>query len=137
MNRSENLFNHMSPDAITFQGSVRGAAAAPPTITPTVIPSPNTTQIQYMAASDNFILSAARSGVGAYTFKLKDGVPVVFDCDVNIWGLDGKQAQVADYNPNTLTLTVTVLSSAGAAADLATTDNLRFTFLGRLTIPPY
>ena len=137
MNRSQHTeFAHMSRDAVTFQGSVRGAGAAPPTITPTVYSA--TSQIQYMAASDNFIQSAARpSTAGIYTFVLKDSVPVLYDCDVNVWGLDGKQAQVTDYNPNTRTLSVTVLTNAGVAVDLATTDNLRFTFLGNLNVPPY
>jgi hypothetical protein len=136
MNRSEHpLFAHMSRDAIMFQGSVRGAATATPTITPAVYSA--TSLVQFMAASDNWILSTARSGVGAYTLRLKDSVPVFYDVLVSVWGTDGKQAQVADYNPTTLTLTITVLSAGAVAADLATTDNLRLTFIGNKNIPVY
>lgn len=136
MNRSQYVpFGHMSKDAVMFQGSVRGAAAAPPTITPAVYSA--TSAIQYMAASDNFIASTARSGVGICTYVLKDSVPVMWDVDVNVWGTDGKQAQVLDYNPNTRTLSVNTFAAGGAPVDLATTDNLRFTFLGAHAVSPY
>lgn len=122
----------MSVDAITFFGSVQGAGAAAPVIPTTTLST--TSSIQPMKPQDNFVSSVAgdivRSGVGVYTLKLKDGLPVIFDIGANVWGTDGKFAQVTDYNPSTRVLSVKTYSSVGAAADLAATDNLKLTIVG-------
>lgn len=122
----------MSVDVITFFGSVQGAGAAIPVIPTTVLST--TSSIQPMKAQDNFVSGVAgditRGGVGVYTIKLKDGVPVIYDISPNVWGTDGKFAQVTDYNPSTRVVSVKTYSSVGAAADLAATDNLKLTIVG-------
>lgn len=122
----------MSVDTITFFGSVQGAGAAAPVIPTSVLSA--TSSIQPMKPQDNFISSVAgdivRSGVGVYTAKLKDGVPVIFDISANVWGTDGKFAQITDYNPTTRVISFKTYSSVGAAADLAATDNVKFAIVG-------
>lgn len=140
MNSSENkLFAHMSRDAVVYQGSVQGAGAAAPTI-PTTTHSA-TSSIQPMAASNNFVSIVAgditRSGAGVYTIKMKETAPAIFDVVVSVWGTDGKFAQVTDYNATTRVLSVKTFSAVGAAADIATTDNLKLTFIGMLSVPTY
>lgn len=140
MNSSEyKQFACMSGDAVVFFGALQGAGAAAPVI-PTNV-RPTTTTKLYLARSNNFFSTVAgditRSGAGAYTAKLRDSVPELIDVDINVWGTDGKQAQVTEYNPVTRVITFTVLSAAGAAADLAATDVARFTFTGQLTVPVY
>lgn len=135
MYRSPNPVFGMPRELVIFFGSVQGAGAAAPTIPTTVFSS--TSSILYMAAEDNFVSGVAgdivRSGAGVYTIKLKDGIPIVFDIVPMIWGTDGKWAQMTDYNPSTRILTVKTFNAAGAAADIATTDTLKLTILGRLS----
>jgi hypothetical protein len=121
----------MSREVCTLFGSVRGAGAAIPTITPTALST--TTTIQTYTAEDNFVASTARSGVGTYTLTLKDSFPVILDIEANVWGTDGKRCQVIDYNPTTRVLSVQVYTAAGAAVDLATTDNLKLAIAARLS----
>lgn len=137
MNRSPNNQVYAMPQEMcTFFASVQGNGAAIPVIPTTTLST--TSSIQPMTAADNFASGVAgdivRSGVGVYTIKLKDGVPVVLDIDPNVWGTDGKWAQMTDYNPATRIMSVKVFSAAGAAADLAGTDNLKFTIYGRLSV---
>lgn len=137
MNRSPEctLFS-MSRETCIFFASVQGAGAAIPTIPTTTLST--TTSIQPMTAQDNFASGVAgdivRSGAGVYTIKLKDSCPVVLDIDPNIWGTDGKWAQMTDYNPATRIMSVKTYNTAGAATDIATTDNLKFTLLCRLSV---
>lgn len=134
MNRSpEPVSFVMSRDMCTFFASVQGAGAAAPTIPTTTLST--TSSIQPMKAEDNFALAGgiARSGVGVYTITLKDSLPYVFDIGVSVWGTDGKWGQMTDYNPTTRVISVKTYAAGGAAADLATTDNLKLTIVGRLT----
>jgi hypothetical protein len=126
---------HMSPGVCVFHGSVQGAGAAIPVI-PTTTHS-TTAALHPMSAQNNYVSATAgditRSGVGAYTLKLKDRLPVILDIAPNVWGADGKRAQVTGYDPSTRILSVQVYSAAGAAADLASTDNLKLTVYGQLS----
>ena len=135
MNRSPEAVSFvMSRDQVTFFASVQGAGAAAPTIPTTTLST--TSSIQPMKAEDNFALTGgiARSGVGTYTITLKDGIPYVFDIGVAVWGTDGKWGQMTDYNPATRVISVKTYAAGGAAADLAATDNLKLTIVGRLTM---
>ena len=127
-----------SPEVFTFFGSVQGAGAAAPTI-PTTTQS-TSTSIQPMTAANNWVSSTAgditRSGVGVYTIKLKDALPVILDIGVNVWGTDGKWAQMTDYNPSTRVISVKVYAAGGSAADLATTDNMKITVTGQVSVFP-
>lgn len=139
MNRSGYINAYvMSPDVHTFFGSVQGAGASAPTI-PTTTQS-TSSSIQPMTAANNFVSSTSgditRSGVGVYTIKFKDSLPVILDIGVNVWGTDGKWAQITDYVPSTRILTVKVYAAGGAAADLATTDNLKITVVGQNSVYP-
>ncbi len=133
MNRSPYPSGCMSYDTITFFGSVQGAGAAAPTIPTTTLSK--TSSIQPMKAEDNFVSAVAgdivRSGAGVYTIKLKDSIPVVLDIQPNVWGTDGKWAQLTDYDPSTRIISIKSYNAAGAATDLATTDNLKLTIIGR------
>lgn len=136
MNRSPStmLFS-MSSELCIFFASVQGAGAAIPTIPTTTMST--TSSIQPMTAQDNYASGVAgdivRSGVGVYTIKLKDSCPIVLSIIPTVWGTDGKSAQMTDYNPATRIMSVKTYSAVGAAADLATTDNLKFTVLARLS----
>lgn len=119
-----------------MSGSVQGAGVAIPVIPTTTLSV--SSSIQPMTAADNMVSGTAgditRSGAGVYTLKLKDSLPVILDIIPNIWGTDGKQAQLTDYVPSTRILTVKVYTAAGVAADLAATDNLKLTIFGRLSV---
>jgi hypothetical protein len=136
MNRSQYPDASMSLEQCSAWASVQGAGAAAPTIPTTTLSL--TSSIQPMTASDNYASTVAgditRSGVGLYTVKLKDSFPIILDILPNVWGTDGKQAQMTDYNPTTRVITVKTYTSAGVAVDLASTDNLKFNILGRLSI---
>lgn len=137
MNRSpQGPLLSMSLEACIMSGSVQGAGAAAPVI-PTTVPS-STVSLHTMAAADNMVSGTAgditRSGVGAYTLKLKDQLPVILDIIPNVWGADGKRASVVSYNPTTRIVSLLVYTAAGVAADLAATDNLKLTVYGRLTV---
>lgn len=140
MNSSQNTqFAHMAREAVVYHGSVQGAGAAAPTIPTTTFSA--TSSIQPMAVSNNFVSAVAgditRSGAGVYTIKFKDTVPVVLAMTTDVWGTDGKFAQITDYNATTRVLSVKTFSSVGVAADLATTDNLKITVTGMLSVPTY
>lgn len=126
----------MSNETCIMSGSVQGAGAAIPVIPTTTLST--SSSIQPMTAADNMVSGTAgditRSGAGVYTLKLKDKMPVILDIIPNVWGTDGKRAQLTDYVPSTRILTIKVYTAAGVAADLASTDNLKLTIYGRLTV---
>ena len=98
-----------------------------------------------MPASNNYISTVAtditRAGVGDYTAKLRDGLPVVLDIDGRIWSTTAagaKDCYIRDYNPTTRVITFgTNLATTGAVADLAATDFLVFTIVGQKSVPAY
>jgi hypothetical protein len=126
----------MSLEACIMSGSVQGAGAAIPVIPTTTLST--TVSLHAMAAADNMVSGTSgditRSGVGTYTLKLKDKLPVILDVIPNVWGGDGRKACVTGYNPTTRVLSVQVYDAAGAADDLESTDNLKLTIYGRLTV---
>ena len=137
MNRSpysESYF--MSSETCTMLAMVQGADAAAPIIPPTAFSG--TASVGFMLACDNFASGVAgditRTGVSVYTIKLKEAMPIILDIAPNIWGTDGKWAQMTDYNPTTRVATVKTYAAGGAAADLAATDFLRLTVCGRLSV---
>ena len=137
MNRSPyEYFGVMSREGCLFFASVQGAGAAAPTIPTTTLSL--TSSIQPMTAEDNFASAVAgdivRSGAGVYTVKLKDSVPVILDLIADVWGTDGKKAQMTDYNPQTRVISVKTYNAAGTATDLASTDNLKFVIIGKLSV---
>jgi len=136
MNRSPNPMSGMSPETIIFYALVQGAGAATPVIpAPPTFPRGSVTTVKTVATKmNNYAASTTRSGVGVYTVVLSDGLPEILDIIPNVWGTDGKRAQIQDYNPVTRTISVTVFTAAGAAADLAATDVLRFTIAGQFSI---
>jgi hypothetical protein len=136
MNRSpEEISYVMHRDMCTMYAMVQGAGAAAPVLPTTVLSL--SSSIQPALPCDNFASNVAgditRSGVGLYTIKLKEALPVILDIGVSLWGTDGKWAQMTDYNPQTRVVTVKVYAAGGAAADLAATDNLKLSVVGRLT----
>lgn len=139
MNRSGYVESYMmSPETCTFFAKVQGAGAAAPVIPSTAFSA--TTSINNMTAANNFASGVAgdivRTGVGVYTVKLKDGLPVILDIAPDVWGTDGKWAQMTDYNPQTRVISVKTFAAGGAAADLAATDFLAFTITGQLSVFP-
>lgn len=136
MNRSPYLESfQMSPEVCSFAACVQGAGAAAPVIPTTTFSA--TSSKGFMSAQNNFASGTAgditRSGVGQYTVKFKDGLPVVLDISVNVWGPSGTWATMVDYNPTTRIATVLVWAAGGAAADLAATEFLRFSITGQLS----
>lgn len=137
MNRSGYTESYvMFPEACTVMACVQGAGAAPPVIPPTTFSA--TSSKGYMSAANNFALTGGigRTGVGAYTVTLKDGLPVVLDIGVSIWGPNGTWGTISDYNPTTRVATILVFAAGGAAADLAATEFLRLTFTGQMSVFP-
>jgi len=136
MNRSPNPLVALPVEGCVMFGSVQGAGAAIPVIPTTTLSV--SSSIQPMTAADNMVSGTAgditRSGVGVYTLKLKEALPVILDIYPDVWGTDGKRAQVTDYVPNTRILSVKVYTAAGVAADLASTDNLKLVIFGRLSV---
>ncbi len=139
MNRSEyRQYASMSPDSVTFNGLIQGAGAAIPVVAPTTFSA--TSAKGYATLANNFVSRVAtditRSGVGAYTVKFVDSIPVVFDIDANVWGPNGTTATISDYNPTTRVVTLLTWGPTGTAADLAATEVLRFTVWGQLSVFP-
>jgi len=137
MNRSGNTESYnMSPEACTFVAMWQGAGAAIPVIPPTLFSA--TSSKGFMSAQNNFASGVAgditRAGVGQYTMKLKDGLPVNLDISPNVWGPSGTWATIVDYNPTTRIVTVLVWAAGGAAADLAATEFLRLTINGQMSV---
>lgn len=141
MNRSENQCYAMPYEQITFYGKIQGAGAAAPVRAPTTFST--TSSIGFMHTSNNFVsLTAAdiaRSGVGLYTVKFSDGLPVVLDIDAKSWGpsATAKDAYVIDYNPTTRIVSIAVFLQTGAAADLAAADFVTFVINGTKNVPVY
>lgn len=139
MKRSQNPAGAMPPEFLTYFGLIQGAGAAVPVI-PVAPTSPRfgaiTSVKGLMTAANNYVLSLTRTSAGVYTAVMKDTMPEILDVDCNVWGTDGKQCQVQDYNPQTLTLSFSVFSAAGAAVDLAATDFVHFTFSGQYSVFP-
>lgn len=144
MNRSDNPVTAMPYDMVVMFGKLQGAGAAAPVRAPTTFSSTSTAG--FMHSSNNFVSTTAaditRSGVGAYTVKFSDGLPVILDIDVRVFSTTGaaayKDAYVTDYNPTTRVLTFgTSLATTGAATDLLATDFVTFTITGQKTVPGY
>ena len=144
MNQSENLAYAMVPEQITLYAKIQGAGAAAPVRAPTTFSA--TSMAGYMHASNNFISQTAaditRAGVGAYTAKLRDSLPVVLDIDGRVNATTGaaaaKDVYIVDYNPTTRVITFGVnLATTGAVVDLLATDFLTFIITGMKSVPGY
>lgn len=143
MQQSENPSAAMPSEHLVFYAKIQGAGAAAPVRAPTTFSA--TSSAGFLHASNNFIsLTAAditRAGVGDYTAKLRDSVPVVIDIDGRIWSTTAataKDVYIRDYNPTTRVITFgTNLTTSGAVADLAATDFLVFTIVGQKSVPVY
>lgn len=126
----------ISREVITAFGAVQGAGAAAPTIPSTTFSA--TSSLNWMSVINNFVSAVAgditRSGVGIYTVKFKDNIPVIFDVTVNVWGTTGLWSQNTDYNATTRVLTFNVRASGGALADMTTSDFAKFTITGSLAV---
>lgn len=144
MNSSENPAYSMCSEQITMFAKIQGAGAAAPVRAPTTFSA--TSMAGFMCASCNYVSTVAaditRSGVGAYTAKLRDGLPNVLDIDGRVNATTGaaaaKDVYVVDYNPTTRVITFGVnLATTGAVVDLLSTDFLTFTITGTKSVPPY
>ncbi len=144
MNQSENQAYAMPSECITFYAKLQGAGAAAPVRAPTTFSA--TSSAGFMPASTNFVSQTAtditRSGVGAYTAKLRDGLPTVNYVEGMVWATTGavaaKDVFVFDYNATTRVITFGVnLATSGAVVDLLATDFLTFRIEGQKNIPPY
>jgi len=143
MNRSDNPATALPYEHCVFYAKIQGAGAAAPVRAPTTFSA--TSSAGFMHASNNFVsLTAAditRAGVGDYTAKLSDGLPVVLDIDARVWSnsaATAKDVYIRDYNPTTRVITFGVnLTTSGAVADLAATDFVVFTIAGQKTVPVY
>lgn len=128
----------MGPEVCSFLACVQGAGAAAPVIPPTAFSGSSSKG--YMTAANNFASGVAgdivRTGVGVYTVKLKDGLPVVLDISPNVWGPSGTWATILDYNPQTRVVSVNTWAAGGAAADLAATEFLRLGIIGQMSVFP-
>lgn len=128
---------------ITMYGKIVGAGAAAPLRASTTFST--TSSAGFMHTSHNFVSLTAtditRAGVGDYTVKLQDGLPVVLDIDARCWSTaaaGAKDVYIRDYNPTTRVITFgTNLATTGAVADLASTDTVVFTIVGTKDIPVY
>lgn len=96
--------------------SVVGAGAAPPTIP---------------ASHSHIVASTGRTGVGLYTIQLRANRvwPTLLGLnDPAVIGPAGKWGSVISYNPLTGLFTIQTFSAAGAAVELAATDQLFINF---------
>ena len=143
MNQSDNPATALPYEHVVFYAKLQGAGAAAPVRAPTTFSA--TSSAGFMHASNNFVSLTAtditRAGVGDYTAKLRDGIPVVIDIDGRVWSTTAataKDVYIRDYNPTTRVITFGVnLATTGAVADLAATDFLVFTIVGQKTVPVY
>lgn len=139
MNQSENVAFAMPYEQITLFAKVQGQGPAAPIRAPTTFSATSTKG--FMFSSHNFVSTVAanitRSGVGVYTAKLRDGLPLVLDIVPTVMGTDGKRVQIQDYNPTTRVISFSAFDAAGALADLATTDFVTFTIIGTKSVPGY
>jgi hypothetical protein len=103
---------------VVVMAAVTGAGAADPTIT----------VIAKVPARDNEAALATRSGVGVFTITLKDKYKNMYPAAVQIMGstADGKIAQISAVSAAGV-VSLSVRNAAGAAADIATTDDLYLT----------
>lgn len=128
---------------ITMFGKITGTGGTPPVRSPTTFSA--TSSAAWMHTSHNFVSTVAaditRAGIGDYTVKLQDGLPVVLDIDARCWSTaaaGAKDVYIRDYNPTTRVITFgTNLATSGAVADLATTDTVVFTIVGTKDVPAY
>jgi hypothetical protein len=130
---------------ITFYGMLQGAGAAAP-VYPTNVVS-TTSSKGFMQKSTNIISPTAadttRAGTGSYTTKVLTAArkalvglpPIMLDVTSNVWGPSGTWASNVDYNPTTGVLTFLTFAAGGAAADLAATEFVHFTFTAQNTTP--
>jgi len=132
----------MALEQITHFAKIQGAGAAAAVRAPTTYSA--TSSIGFMHASNNFAPIVAtdivRTGAGAYTMKLLDGLPVILKIFGECWGpaATAKKIVVQDYNPTTRVLSFTsLLETTGAATDLAAADFVTFTIIGTKSIPTY
>lgn len=144
MNQSENQAFAMPNEQVTMYCKIQGAGAAAPVRAPNLLTGTSAAAMSF--ASNNFVSAVAaditRSGVGAYTLKLRDGFPVVNWIEGMVWATTGaaayKDVFITDYNPVTRVVTFGVnLATSGAAVDLLSTDFLTFKFDCQKGIPPY
>jgi hypothetical protein len=144
MIQSENPAYAMPSELITYFAKLQGAGAAAPVRAPNVTTGTSGAAMSF--ASNNFISLTAtditRSGVGAYTAKLRDILPVVISIAGEVWSTTGaaayKDVFITDYNPTTGVITFgTNLATSGAAVDLLSTDFLTFTIKGQKNRPVY
>lgn len=143
MIRSDYPCTALPYEQTTFYAKIQGAGAAAPVRAPTTFSS--TSSRGFMHASNNLVTLTAseitRAGVGDYTAKLQDGLPVVLDITGRVWSTaaaGAKDCYIRDYNPETRVITFgTNLATTGAVADLAATDFLVFTIVGQKTVPVY
>jgi hypothetical protein len=142
MNRSENPASAMPYDQIHFFAKFQGAGNANLTVATTTFSA--TSSLAFMHRSNNFASTATadaakftHTGTGLYTVPLSDTLPVILDMDPNVWGADGKQATIVDYNPTTRTVSLRTVNAAGTLTDLATTDFLILTIVGTKSVPTY
>lgn len=144
MNRSENQAFAMPYGQITMFAKIQGAGAAAPVRAPSTFSA--TSAAGYMHASHNFVSTVAaditRSGAGAYTAKLQDGLPAVLHISGRVNATTGaaaaKDVHVFDYNPTTRVISFgTNLATSGAATDLLSTDFLTFMITGTKDVPAY
>lgn len=143
MIRSDNPCTALPYEQVTLYAKIQGAGAAAPVRAPTTFSA--TSSRGFMHASNNMVsLTAAditRAGVGDYTAKLQEGIPVVLDITGRVWSTaaaGAKDVYIREYNPTTQVITFgTNLATSGAVADLAATDFLVFTIVGQKTVPVY
>lgn len=144
MNQSENPAYAMPAEMITYYAKLQGAGAAAPVRAPNLLTGVSGAAMS--AASNNFVSLTAtditRSGVGAYTAKFRDILPLVLEIDGRVWATTGaaaaKDVYIFDYNPTTGVVTFgTNLATTGAVVDLLSTDFLVFTIVGQKNKPAY
>lgn len=142
MNQSEFPSYAMAQEQITMFAKIQGAGGVAPVRAPTTFSA--TSSIGFLPASLNWVSTTAtdivRTGAGAYTMKLRDGLPLVLNVTGECWGpaATAKDIVVQDYNPTTRVLTfASNLESSGAATDLAAADFVVFTIIGTKGVPAY
>jgi hypothetical protein len=118
MPRSEYPMYSLLREEIATTGGITGAGAVDATILATT----------KMPVSDNMIASAARTGAGAYTVTLKEIYPRAYPVSTSVVGLDGKSVQITSIPASALAFTIQSRNTAGAATDLAATDDVYIHF---------
>lgn len=126
------------PNGAVMVGCVQGNTTNPPTIPTTTISTSSSKGFMQKLTNKVSTVSGdiTRSGVGVYTLKFSEGLPIVLDISVNVWGPSGTWASVTDYNESTRVLSFQTFAAGGAAADLATTEFAHITVLGQMAPNP-